>query len=152
MKTKKRIDTFETNSSSVHSLCIKNIHTDPCDIPRTDDNKLIVQLRYFGKDDHTYETQEEKLSYLITWLYCKYGYYQDNDLSEYDEWSMGILDSILEYANADGFEIHYPEKGDFGFDHQSDPSMYDCIMDIYNEDNLLMEIFSKNYFIKTTCD
>lgn len=58
--------TFETNSSSCHTLVVNNQPPIPLDVPYRDN--LTLAPRWYGMNDELLETPEEKLSYLLT--YC----------------------------------------------------------------------------------
>ena len=64
-----RNNVFETNSSSVHSLVINSEGLEPSNLkidPKTD--HIIVNTQYFGTEYNIYNDQEDKLSYLITYI------------------------------------------------------------------------------------
>lgn len=63
MKTIKRYNSFETNSSSSHSLVIKNTAICP-------DIKLEPKTGKYGLEYQILSTPEEKLSYLLTAYIC----------------------------------------------------------------------------------
>lgn len=64
-----RKNVFETNSSSVHSIVYSKEGMEPCKFKLNKDGKIEVRFGNFDKDERIYDTQYEKLSYLITCLW-----------------------------------------------------------------------------------
>ena len=69
MTKKIRSGVFETNSSSVHSLVFSKEGLEPSVLPVDKNDKIITDFGEFGREYCIYNTQAEKLSYLITCLY-----------------------------------------------------------------------------------
>lgn len=160
MKMTIRRGLFETNSSSVHTLTLAEsglekpnmrIYTRKIDgIP----NKcIIVPLEYFGKDNCTYNTQKEKLSYLLTICYHTENCYSIEDL--YENYSFkSIEQNIIDYYRENGKELDriLIEKGsenECGFDHQSMDD-YSSIWDF--PINIKDFVFNKYIALHTDCD
>lgn len=116
-KTKKQIrsGTFETNSSSVHSLVIfdKKSRLSPSNLPVNSDGILEIAAGEYGWGYELLETQLEKIEYLFT-LLCHYeGIESQEDLEDnmtYIEW----IEKLEKYAgikkvvitNFDGYVDH----------------------------------------------
>jgi len=153
MKKTIRNGLFETNSSSVHTLVYKDQSLSPSRLP-IKDGKVIAHFGHFGKDFEYYETQEEKLSYLLTCLTYSCGSTWDADPRErlYEDLYYRDLERVVcEYAGANGIEIIndvVPE-----IDHQSQPEYYgSCELFPYTEENFKNFIFNDNVMLHTDCD
>lgn len=130
-----RSNVFETNSSSVHSLCISK---EPYEIPI---NVVDFIPEYYGWD----EGSALPTSYLITALYC-------NGMEDMIPRLKGILDK-----HGMHYVIHQPEKNSYGWcghcdiDHSND--LIGFLNDIMNdEDKLLRFLFSKDSIVYTGND
>ena len=66
----KRLNVFETNSSSVHSITLDGTNVN--DIVVSDDGYVHVKLGYFGTNYNEFNNSYDKLCYSI--LVCCYGY------------------------------------------------------------------------------
>ena len=74
MKRQIRLETFETNSSSLHTLQISQKHMHKSKLKIADDGYIHVSLtEYYGKDEKDYKGQREKLTYVVTWMFIYYG-------------------------------------------------------------------------------
>lgn len=152
MRRQSRNGTFETNSSSVHSLVIDNSGREPSKLTLNEDNKVIAYLGSFGKDYMLYSTQEEKLSYLLT--LCKYSSSGWNLASIYEDYNFKYIeDAIVSYIpNCMGIEI-YGDIDDGEIDHQSIPQYGEIdIVNVYDEDSVINFVFNKYVKLKTDCD
>lgn len=170
MKSKIREGIFETNSSSVHSLVFLNQKLSKPNLRelRIDKNGIIkIPFGYFGKDYRIYSSQKEKLSYILTFLWC----YLDNDFENNYKSSywQDIKEKIINYINTSCPNKHcvdivpvYPKKkikntdsyyNWIGFDHQTYPShLEDCVVNLYNPQQVLEFIFNKNIGLETNSD
>ena len=72
-----RISVFETNSSSVHTVTFSNVGLQDSNLPMKD-GYVIAHYGEFGKNRQTFNSQEDKLSYLVTCCYYLNGF------SDYD--------------------------------------------------------------------
>lgn len=70
MKTKIRVNTFETNSSSTHSLTVKNYIDDDYLSPS---NKVIVDF-IDTDDEYSLDSLKAKVSYLVSHIINRYKY------------------------------------------------------------------------------
>ncbi len=104
MKLQIRNQVFETNSSSVHSLVVSGNGLEPSELPQDKDGKILVDFGKFGKDYHLYESQEEKLSYLITLCYYTCGGFEMEDVYEGSDFRC-IEEAVCEYTGAAGIKI-----------------------------------------------
>lgn len=140
---------FETNSSSVHSLVYSNGGREPSVLPMDKEGKIVADFGEFGKDYCIYDTQAEKLSYLLTCIYYVSGAFDVEGV--YDDYYFRILEEyICEYTGAKGIKI-LGETEPY-IDHQSIPDYGIDIVNIYDEDAVLNFIFNKNISLKTDCD
>lgn len=116
-KTRKQIraGTFETNSSSMHSLVIldKKSKLNPSNLPVNPGGILEIVTGEFGWGYDILETQLEKIEYLFTLLCCYEGIESQEDLENnmtYIEW----VEELEKYAgikkvvitNFDGYVDH----------------------------------------------
>jgi hypothetical protein len=76
MKRKIRNGTFETNSSSMHSLVIENEeklkeirHRDSPEIEVDSEGYITIETQDYTKEDYRLKTQQEKLNYIAS---CKF--------------------------------------------------------------------------------
>ena len=79
MKQIVRLKTFETNSSSCHSMTLLAKANDIDTIPDISKESLRLSLGEYGWGDDILDTTEEKLSYLLTYCVC----YADRSDREY---------------------------------------------------------------------
>jgi len=147
MKSKIRNQVFETNSSSVHTIIFSNDGLEPSNLP-VKDGMIQIDFGKFGKELNYYNSQYDKLSYLITCLYYLSSFGYDDIYNTY--LFKEIQNTVCEYAGANGIEI----IGDVepSIDHQSQP--YDDIelVNVYDKEELINFIFNKNILLKTDCD
>ena len=151
MKRQIRRNTFETNSSSVHTLAFDKSGRKPSILPLNTNNEVVVYMREFGKDFRYYTTQEEKLSYLITC--CKYIARGFDNESIYDTYEFKkIRDVLIDYIpGCTGVEIcGFYDDG--AIDHQSQPYGDFEIINIYDDDQIIDFIFNDYVMLKTDCD
>ena len=172
MKKQIRINTFETNSSSVHTLQISKDLMGENELTIKRDGYVHINLdQYYGKDLVEYKTQEEKLKYICTWMYIYYG----NDIKqmydgyEWKEFETEFCDYVNNHLNSkqriyhcNGIRIDkikskydYGSAGDF-LDHQSCPyGLWDTegfIINFYDTDMLVNFIFNPYLWLQTDCD
>ena len=109
--------TFETNSSSMHSLVItdKKSKLNPSNLPVSSGGILEIETGEYGWGYEMLETQLEKTEYLFTLLCCYEGIESQEDLEDnmtYIEWT----EELEKYAGIKKVAIT-----DFGgyVDHQS---------------------------------
>ena len=149
MKRQIRRCVFETNSSSVHSLVISNDGREPSYLKKNEFNEIVIDFGQFGREYEIYDTQEEKLSYLMTCLSYLVNYETLEDFYESYEFKM-VEKYICDYAGASGIVIegiHEPE-----LDSQSIPYGYIEIINIYDEDAAVNFVFNKYISLKTESD
>jgi len=149
MKKTFRDGLFETNSSSVHTLVFKNNEWAKPDLDM-DGDAVIGRIKYFGKDGRTYDSQNDKLSYLLTCMWCFCGENLDrlHDSSYFDE----LEEIVTEHTGASKIKLVYGE-GEHGMDHQTYPEYYgDCPLFDLNRYNMENFIFNDNVALKTAWD
>lgn len=158
-----RNSVFETNSSSTHSVSIKNfteIRID--DLPVSyDDNRVHTSFGRFGWEVDFYRDAETKLSYLITMI----AEFEHLDIWRGTPWNEDILnerlmesedfrninDVIAERYNCDGVWV---DSSEGYIDHQSYED-YNCINDFLNDwgvDSVDDFIFNCNIVLHTDND
>ena len=79
MKQMVRLKTFETNSSSCHSMTLLAKANNIEAVPDTSKESLALSLGEYGWGNDILDTIEEKLSYLLTYCVC----YADRSDREY---------------------------------------------------------------------
>jgi hypothetical protein len=143
-----RHEVFETNSSSVHAIQFSNDGREPSAFRLNKDGKIEIDFGKFGSEYNIYDSQYDKLSYLITCLYYLSGYDID---AIYDNWEFKqIENAVCKYTGADGIKILgdvYPE-----IDHQSIPDYYIQIINTEDDDAIINFVFNKNIVLKTMSD
>lgn len=162
MKKQIRLETFETNSSSIHTLQISQKHMYKSKLKIADDGYVHVSLtEYYGKDEKDYKGQREKLTYIVTWMYIYYGcnieelyngyLWKDFDKTFADYVGNGCKGILIDKTMLDGGEI----AGDY-LDHQSTPyGEYDsenCVVNLYDTEQLINFIFNPYLWLHTDCD
>lgn len=135
MKRKIRIGTFETNSSSIHSLVISkeglerpNLRIKRKKVDGTYKRFIYVPLQTFDKYNQTFYSQEDKLSYLVTIAYLC----DNNDIEEmkrsysYERMAGEIIDYCNQYGlNVEGLWIDLKTENDAYIDHQTRADYYE---------------------------
>lgn len=171
MKRVIRNNTFETNSSSVHTLVYLNQKLSKSQL-KIDANGIIkIPIKYFGKDFKEYSSQEDKLSYVVTAFWCYFG--EDMFMFEGNEWKTSywtdVKKALIEYINKNktskrecvDIVPYLPQDTEYdhyyykiaGFDHQMYPtSLDDCIVDLYRPQAVVEFVFNKNIILQTDCD
>ena len=125
-----RKGTFETNSSSMHSLVIENEKS----IGKLEESKLKlnkkgeirVHLGEYGWGLEFLKTQQEKLNYRVTLIAGSKGIDNIKDLEDDPEY-MNMKKQLLKYANATNIIVYGFGKGDYYIDHQSQQSLSDFL-------------------------
>lgn len=141
---------FETNSSSVHTLVYKNQTFAEPDLPiNPETNKVIGYYGSFDNSDRYYESQADKLSYLLTVLYYIH-HYNTEDI--YETWDFEELEEVVnKHCRTNGIEIR--EDIEPYIDHQSVPEYGDrCDLFMLTKENMENFIFNPNVVLHTDCD
>lgn len=147
---------FETNSSSVHSLVINSEGLEPSNLKiDSKSDHIIVNTQYFGSEYNIYNNQEDKLSYLITYIITDLQSKYDNDeilaVELFKDYRFINIENIIKnYCNCSGIIVNIDEEG--GFDHQTSPHESGCIINLYDEEEIKNFIFNKYISLKTTWD
>ena len=173
MKKQIRLETFETNSSSIHTLQISQKHMHKSKLKIADDGYVHISLtEYYGKDEKDYKGQREKLTYIVTWMYIYFGCNLDELIDSYIwknfcyEFSKYVNNTKRKNSwyqqNCHGVWIDQTITGGNGegsydyLDHQSMPyGKYDaenCIVDLYDTEQLINFIFNPYLWLHTDCD
>lgn len=145
-----RKSVFETNSSSVHALTFDQSGKEPSQFILNKDGNLEIDFGSFGREYEIYNTQYEKLSYLITAAYYVAGMPYDMD-DLYENWEFGqIRDAVCDYTGANDIVILNNE--DPYIDHQSVPSGSIELINTWMEDEVIDFVFNKYVALKTYSD
>ena len=124
MKRKIRTGTFETNSSSMHSLIVENFSekfnphkTETSSLKKDENGNLHVRLGEYGWGIEILDTQQKKLNYLVTSIVCYKWIDSQEDLE--DDYNFGELSrEICEHAGAKGIIVDNFD-GEYYIDHDS---------------------------------
>lgn len=151
-----RNNVFETNSSSVHSISVSKDGLESSKLSLDNNGYVVVGFGNFGSDLQYYNSQIDKLSYLITQCYySNYNYYNDyywcQDIYSAVEESYNfkcIEDAIKSYINdCSGIKIKRGTIPDI--DHQSQGKE---IVDYWDDQSIINFVFNKYISLKTSCD
>lgn len=155
MKRQIRNNVFETNSSSIHTLVYKEQVLEKSELKVHSNGEVRIYLRYFGRECLDYDTQEEKMSYIMSYLWCFLGE-DNNSFENYYLWKE-IKDALIKYINNNNTSkykctnITFYGEGDF--DHQTYPEcLEDCVVDLYNPEAVVQFVFNKNAVLHTDSD
>lgn len=131
---KTRMKMFETNSSSVHCICIANNKSIPQNIP----NVLRCQTGEYGWENKKYHDVYDKADYLLTMIYCK------PDPSGYLKRLKNILSKYGIALNESKSEWYY-------IDHDYE---WGCTVDeiLDDEESLMNFLFNPSSFVETSND
>ena len=106
MKRQIRRSVFETNSSSMHSLTIRNGHTNKSDLRVGDDNKVEIDFGEFGWEICDYSDQYTKLQYILTMCACTEGSSCITPEKFYEtDGFKSISNAIARHCDCDGIRI-----------------------------------------------
>ena len=148
MKSNTRYNVFESNSSSVHTLTISRQWRELSKFIPDENDYIHIDYGYFGKNNRIYDTQYDKLSYLVTLCaYCANLYGQTKDTYQFK----CIEEAVKKYTGCNGIIID--EEVEPEIDHQSCPWDGDItFINIYDEDSVIDFVFNRYAALKTTCD
>lgn len=106
MKKQIRRGVFETNSSSTHSLTIKNGNLNDSNLHIDYDNMLEVDFGEFGWEVCNYSDQYTKLQYILTMCACTEGRkcITPEEFYETDGFK-SISSAIASYCHCDGIRV-----------------------------------------------
>ena len=161
MRRQFRIGTFETASSAVHSLVISKDGMRPSNLPVNKSGVIHVPLTYIGKDEIVYGTQLEKLTFLLTMLWCSrmydhYGCTYQSKQDLYEDYKFEcIRDAVCSYAGAKDIKVDLPKNVEVGCDHQiANDLIYGDLpyVDIYSEESIQEFVFNDYISVVTGSD
>lgn len=135
---------FETNSSSVHTLQIINTGLKPSNLKINKDGIIEVEFGSFDNEYGIYNTQYEKLQYLLSFIGYE-NYYLEDFYNSYC--FQNVRDAVCEYAKAKDIII-VGDKEPY-IDHQSADT---CVIDLYDKDEIINFVFNEYIALKTDCD
>lgn len=148
MEINHRHGTFETNSSSTHSICIASGECRDSLRPYTNEHVIdgvVISGGHFGWEVEDYWDAESKASYCITWV-RQYS----NDKENHEEMLRKVImehtgsKQVVFLCNTDW------AKGDYYYiDHQSSDV---CEEAFQSEESLKQFIFNKNSLLHTDND
>lgn len=140
---------FESNSSSVHTLSISKDGLEPSQFKLNKDGNIEIEFSEFGKNHMIYNTQYEKLQYLMSFIAYSYGYYYDYDLEDmYNNYDFcTVRDAVCKYAGANNIVV-VGETHAY-IDHQSAD---ECVINLWNPDEIINFVFNKFVALETDCD
>lgn len=139
-----RKSVFETNSSSVHTLQIINTGLKPSILKINKDGIIEVEFGSFDNEYGIYNTQYEKLQYLLSFIGYE-NYYLEDFYNSYC--FQNVRDAVCEYAKAKDIVI-VGNKEPY-IDHQSADT---CVIDLYDKDEIINFVFNEYIALKTDCD
>lgn len=152
-----RKGTFETNSSSVHTLVMpRPKHPLPDITQLTDKNGVIaVSCKYYG-DSGIVRGFYEKLQYLCTWIAVANGKGKYGDCENFtsdDCWDLEecVLYPIQE-VEPDVLKIKVTHVDRADFDHQTHPSVSECVVNIWDAECVISFLFNDDIYIKMSRD
>lgn len=123
-----RKGTFETNSSSMHSLVIENDKSigelEKSELKLNKKGEIRVYLGEYGLGLEFLETQQEKLNYLVTLIADSKGIDNINDLEDDPEFE-NLKNQLLKYTNAKNIKVYGFENDNYYIDHQSQKKLFD---------------------------
>ena len=148
MKINVRNKTFETNSSSVHTLVISAEGLEPSNLPINKEGYIEATYGKFGKDGEIYDGQANKLSYLLTQCYYLGGWeYQLDRESNYH--FRYVEEAICDYTGAKGILI---VGGEPEIDHQSHPEYELRFVNEWYKKSIQNFVFNKYIALSCDCD
>lgn len=145
-----RQSTFETNSSSVHSLIVSCKNKDNWKInDMLLDNNGVIHVKC---DDFSYTGyvcgQYEKLKYLCSYLACDRQYNSTDDFSADNDWQLkNVLDAIRKYDDRVQ-NIVVTDTVCAEFDHQTHPSNASCCVNLYSDEAIASFLFNDDIMIE----
>ena len=147
-----RINVFETNSSSTHSLVYSGVSESRLNLDTN--GNLVVNLDDYAdkflKENRIYSSQEDKLAYVVK--FCVYGggdynYYRDAD----ESYDLQKLSDIL-HKHMIFNELIIKNNKEMLFDHQTNPSWNDTLINLWNDNEVLNFIFNDNIKLEVGID
>ena len=139
-----RRSVFETNSSSVHTLQIINTGLKLSNLKINKDGIIEVEFGSFDNEYRIYNTQYEKLQYLLSFIGYE-NYYLEDFYNSYC--FQNVRDAVCEYAKAKDIVI-VGDKEPY-IDHQSADT---CVIDLYDKDEIINFVFNEYISLRTDCD
>ena len=161
MKKQIRWGVFETNSSSVHSLCFSKKGLESCHMKIHDDGYVHITLdQYFGKDAEQFFNQKTKLKYIVTWLYAYYDFDETKIRDGYllEDFNKAFGDYVTKHMKVTCFGVKvdgckWEDSYDY-FDHQqlSNWAGDSCVVSLWDSEACVEFIFNKYVGLQTGCD
>ena len=139
-----RRGTFETNSSSVHSLVIENEEKigelEKSQLKLNKKGEIEVQLGEYAWGLEFFKTQQEKLNYLVTLIACSKLIIDYDDLEDDPEFEY-LKKQLLKYTNAKNIKVYGFGKNNYYIDHQSKKDLNE-FLNSYNTKTVLKNNYS----------
>ena len=134
-----RKGTFETNSSSMHSLVIENDKSigklEKSQLKLNKKGEIRVHLGEYGWGLDFLTTQQKKLNYLVTLIVGSKGIDNINDLEADPEFEY-LKNKLLNYSNATNIIVYGFGKNNYYIDHQSQQKLFDFLK-AYNSEKTI---------------
>ena len=134
-----RRGTFETNSSSMHSLVIENDKSiselEKSQLKLNKKGEIRVHLGEYGWGLDFLTTQQKKLNYLVTLIVGSKGIDNINDLEDDPEFEY-LKNKLLNYSNATNIIVYGFGKNNYYIDHQSQQKLFDFLK-AYNSEKTI---------------
>lgn len=149
MKQIVRHGTFETNSSSTHSISIDNREYKPANFTLNDEGFIDIECGEFGWEECTYHGAEIKLSYALTSIFQNVEHEEEGLKSAHYQMLHTVMEEMVEGFKGFKFEesSRYYKYG--YIDHQSSDVIYEAFS---SKDNLKDFIFNPNSILVTDND
>ena len=134
MARKIRTGMFETNSSSVHCICISNNKPADDNIPSV----LRCTTGEYGWDYRVYDSKYDKAGYLLTMIYSS----ENRDV---------YIDQLRRVLEKNGVKLDEGSREYYYIDHVDE---WDSTLEkiLYDEDRLMRFLFSVGSFVETAND
>lgn len=165
----KRLNVFETNSSSVHTITLDGSNVN--DLVVQCDGYVHLEMPYYGKQKQSFNNSYDKLCYAlliacyVNGVYLPYCYSEDDDDLNYWGECVSDLQDTQDYKNIEecvvtelnrqnrvcyGIKIH---ASDCGIDHQSS-DYYDSFEEFLTENHMetIHDFIFGGAVLNTDCD
>ena len=139
-----RKGTFETNSSSVHSLVIENDRNieelEKSQLKLNEKGEIEVNLGKYDWGLNFLKTQQEKLNYLVTLIAGSKIIIDCDDLEDDPKFEY-LKKQLLKYTNATNIKVYGFENDNYYIDHQSQKYLSE-FLNTYNTETVLTNNYS----------
>ena len=148
MKRVIREEVFETASSSIHTVVYNPKRMKKNNLTM-EDGYVIADFGEFGTDEHTYKTQDEKLSYLLTELY----YINNYETNIEENWNFEHLEEAIKDYDSTVKGIKVSKEKEPYIDHQSTPDFGESkFVNYWDKGSIQAFLFNNDLWIHTDYD